>query len=124
MDDTLWMNHHFDPPHFHPKEPVRFDHFESFVEERCRINRNLGTHVPRWMPKRFLWSDRLKRIRRGRAKRAARCREDQASNIGAMPIPSVKALEDGIVLTVHREYPDIPSGRCAHHDLARHYQNL
>lgn len=42
----LRVDQHRDSFGRHPEEPAGFDHFESLVDERRRIDRDLGSHAP------------------------------------------------------------------------------
>ena len=58
MDDALRMNNDFHPRHLDTKEPMRLDHFEPFIEERGRIDRDLWSHTPGRMFQRLFRCDR------------------------------------------------------------------
>ena len=60
MDRALRLYHNSDLIVGHGKEMMRLDHFEAFIHERGRIDRNLATHVPRRMAERLFNRDILK----------------------------------------------------------------
>ena len=58
------------------KQPVRFDHFEPFVHQRGRVNRDLRAHVPRRVLQRFGHRGGLNRRFFASAKGPARGRQN------------------------------------------------
>ena len=46
MHDALWMNQYLYLFGINAKEPFRLDNLKAFVHHRCRVDGNLGAHVP------------------------------------------------------------------------------
>ena len=62
MNHTLWMNDDFDTFRWHVEQPMRFDYFQPFVHQGCRIDGNLASHDPIWMRARLRRSDSLQKV--------------------------------------------------------------
>src|SRR5439155_25304784 len=62
MHDALWMDNNFNALHLDSEKPVRLDHLEPCVEQRCGIDSDLWSHVPGRMLERLLLRDRIEFI--------------------------------------------------------------
>src|SRR2546421_439174 len=91
MDNALWMNHDFHPVHLDAKEPMRLDHFEPFVKQSGRIDRDFWSHVPGGMLQCLLDRDRSELFRSRFAKRAAGGGENNSPYIGRFKCGSGRA---------------------------------
>src|SRR4051812_44819021 len=98
VDHALGMDDDFESVIGYLEEVVRLDQLERLVSEGGAINRDLMTHLPGGVPQRFVHRGMPDSLGRPFAERAARCRQDQASETGL--IPSGNALEHGTVLRI------------------------
>src|SRR6266487_240436 len=139
MHDALWMDNNFNALHLDSEKPVRLDHLEPFVEQRCGIDCDLWSHVPGRMLERLLRRDRIEFIAGQFTKWSTGCGENNATNIsglkwgsglsaaifrGTEAPPTLQTLKNRVVLAVHRQNMHIVLTRFAHHDFACHYQNF
>src|SRR6266567_8011476 len=136
MHDALWMDNNFNALHLDSEKPVRLDHLEPFVEQRCGIDCDLWSHVPGRMLERLLRRDRIEFIAGQFTKWSTGCGENDATNIsglkcgsaaifqGTKAPPTLQTLKNRVVLAVHRQNVHIVLKRFAHHDFACHYQNF
>ena len=113
------VHHHLDPFPGNVEQPVGFDHLESLVHQRCRVDGNLLSHLPGGMPKGLLRRHAFDFLQRRRAEGAAGRGNQQPQNLVVL---ALKALPDGAGFAVYGQHLaavpgfvffDEPSG---HHD--------
>src|SRR2546423_9850798 len=63
---------------------MRFNHFESLIKQRGRIDCDLRAHVPGWMFQRLFHCDLRKLLGWCFPKRPTRCRKDDAADTGRL----------------------------------------
>src|SRR5438067_798665 len=83
MNDTLRVDDDLDTAHLDAEKPVRLDHFQAFVEQRCGIDGNLRSHVPGRVFQRLLWCNGIELRSRRLSKRPARCSENDSTDIAS-----------------------------------------
>ena len=54
MNYAFRMDDDFNPAWIHIEFPSRFDHFQSLIHHRCRVNGNFWSHLPIRMHQRLL----------------------------------------------------------------------
>src|SRR5438445_13262691 len=91
MDNALRMDDHLDALHLDAKKPVRLNHFQALVEQRRGIDGDFWSHVPGWMLERLFWCNRIKIFSRRFAKRPARGRKNNSSDIRNVQRPTPNA---------------------------------
>src|SRR5688572_28893495 len=114
MNDRLRVDHYIDAVIINAEQKMRFDDFQRLVGERCTIDRDLGTHVPRWMPQRILARDVFELSARMIAERTARSRKNQTSNFFIMS--AAQALQNCAVLAVNRNELAAPTLERVEHE--------
>src|SRR5688572_787818 len=82
MDDALRMDHHLDPVVRNTEQEMRLDDLERLVGERRAVDGDLSSHSPRRMTEGVIDRGPLQTLARPVAKRAARCRENDATHLG------------------------------------------
>src|SRR5437763_16003647 len=112
---------------------MRFNHFESLIKQRGRIDRDLRAHVPGWMFQRLFYCDLRKLLGWCFPKRPTRCRKDDAADIGRLKCgsglstatvrgtkapPTLQALKNRVVLATNREHMHSFFERFPHHNHA------
>ena len=116
MDNALGVYHDINFLDGHIKEPPRLKHLKALVHHRRGINRDLRPHLPARMIQGLLHGDGPQ-IDRGIEERPPRCRENKAIN---HPIPSLKTLKNGGVLTVDGQKLHAFLPRGSRHEFPRH----
>src|SRR2546422_11723696 len=84
-----------------PEEEVSFDQLEALVGERCRVDGDLGTHVPRGMCQRGSRRDVLQLVTYPPAERSPGGREHERVHL--VERAALKALEGARMLAVNRD---------------------
>mmetsp|Transcript_21499 Transcript_21499/g.43546 ORF Transcript_21499/g.43546 Transcript_21499/m.43546 type:complete len:251 (-) Transcript_21499:376-1128(-) len=107
VDDRLRMDDNFDVVVLAAEEVVRFNHLQTLVHHRCRVDSNLRAHVPVGMCASLLAHhlgllavERDQLVGREVAKGAARGSKDDATQRARRH--SLQTLEDGRVLRIRR----------------------
>ena len=121
VDDRLRVEQHRNPVRRGSEQPVSLDHFESLVDERRRVDRDLRAHVPLGMAQGLLYGDVRQLLGPEVAECAAAARHDQPPHRGAF---AHEALEDRRMLRVDRNHRCFPLPRQRHHVGAAHYERL
>ena len=122
------MNHDLDLLCGDSKEPVRLDHFKTFIHHRGGIDRNLAPHHPVGMGHGLLGRNARQPRKRCRKKGPARCSEQEARHTTGFKCAARKIsrqrLKNRIVLTVNRQEFGTAHGDGSHENLPRHHQRL
>src|SRR6185503_10880891 len=100
------------------KQPTCFYHFQPFVHQRRRINRDLRTHLPGRMRKRLFDSSLAHALDGRLPKRPARCSENQSLDFARLF--ATHALMQRVVLAINRQKFCARLTRRASHKLACH----
>ena len=116
------MHHDADLVRAETEQPVRFDHFQTFVHQGRRIDRNLRAHVPGRMLHGFGHRGGFNRGLVMRAKRPARCGENDPADLRSLL--AAQALMQSVVFGINRQ--QLGAGFCggARHQLAGHHQRF
>ena len=122
MNDTLWLYHDLDMIQLHIKEPFCFHHFQTFVDKRCRVNRNLLSHRPVRMLQRILHFDMFQIFPLLSTERSAGRCDQQFVDLSL--ILSVNCLKNRTVLTVHRKDLYTPFSCHRHDQMSRCHQRF
>ena len=122
MDDTLRLYHDLNIFWFHTKEPAGLHHFQSLIDQSCRINGNLSSHGPVGMLQCILHLDIFQFFFFLSEERAAGCRQKNLLQLILML--TVQALENGAVLAVHRENFHMTLFCQRHDNVSCGYQSL
>ena len=122
VDDGLGVHDHVDQVVVEPEQVVRLDHLQTLVHERCRVDGDLRSHVPRWVGQRLL--DRcLGQLRPGPSSEGpARSRDNHAVEV--IPTLASKALSQSGVLGVDRDQSVGFALDQVHDQLAPHDQRF
>ena len=101
MYDALGVDDDFDLGHGDVEQPFGLDHFQAFVEESGGVDGDLATHFPRGVFECLSKGDEWELFCRQSAEGAAAGGEQETAE--GISVPAFEALEDGVVLAIHRE---------------------
>src|SRR5687768_3162010 len=122
MNDALRMDDDVHTIHFDAEEPARFDHLQTLVEERGGIDGDFLAHHPGGMFERAFNGDFREFFFRRAAEWPSRSRKQQPPH--RFDWLAIKTLENGGMLTVHRQHPYAMLRGFAHDDLTGHDQDF
>src|ERR1051325_8184326 len=122
MNDTLRMDDYRNALHFDVKKPASFDHFESLIEERCRVDGDFPAHDPGRMFQSAFDGDAGKFFFWRGTEGAARSGEPEFAH-GAGRF-AIETLENGRVFAVDGKDADIVFAGLAHNDFACHDEDF
>ena len=122
MHDALRVDDDIDPRDVHVEKPARLDHLQPLVEHRGRIDGDFFAHPPRRMAQRFLPGHRPHLVLRPGTERSAGCGENKAPHLHR--VASFQALENRVVLAVHRENPAAKVTRGRHDQLTGDHEHF
>ena len=123
MDDALRVNHHLDVGRRCAKQPVRLDHLEALVHQRCRVDRDLAAHAPIRVLAGLFWAD-AGEVEVGQvAKRPTAARQPDLAH-AAHQSPLRQHLKHGVVLAVDRQQGGAVVAHRRHEQGPGHHQSL
>ena len=99
MYHTLRMNQHLNLIGRYAEEPLRLRHLEALVHQGCRVDGNLGSHIPSRMLEGISCRHLLQLLMGIVAERTSRT--SQENLVYLIVILAYQTLEDGTMLTIH-----------------------
>src|ERR1700741_1781262 len=113
MDCGLRMNEDIDFVEAHAEEPAGFDHFEAFVHQGGRIDRDSAAHFPIGMSESLLGGYAAQLRNRSFSKWAARSGKHKSLYFAILACS--QTLVDRIVLAVNWKESHVIPLHCGHH---------
>jgi len=112
---ALGVDEHIELRGRYVEEPPRFYELEAFVHQRGRVDRNLGSHLPRRMPQRLARRDGCQLLEGALEKRPPRGGQGDSSHVfQALPL---EGLKNGVMLAIDRQDPHLGFARRPGHEL-------
>ena len=122
VNHALRMHQHLYLTGLHTEEPLRLDHLEPLVHHRGRVDGDLRAHIPRRVFQGVCLRHVGYLLHRLQAEGTATGRQQDL--LDAVMVFADETLEDGRVLTVHRQYLGVVGDGEVTDQLSSHHECL
>ena len=124
MHDALRVDDDVHFFHGDVKEPAGLNHFQPFIEQGGGVYGDFAAHAPGGVLEGLFQRDVFQIFPVPGAEGAAGCRQNQAGDGFRAAVAAVQALENGVVLAVHRKHLHTGPAGFLHDDLPGHDQDF
>ena len=122
VDNALWVDSHLNLVSSHIEQPSSLDYLKAFVHHRCRVDGDLGSHIPVWMFQCLCRCHVAHLLVAESTERTATCRDDEL--VDRVVYLALQALEDCRMFAIDWENRHMIVGNELLYETTCHYERF